>query len=144
MGQGIAALEYHQGVQFNRSEFSNGMGVWLTWMTVPATSTTGSSPDFDSGPIIANSLFPIHVEGVTEHNGQMFNQGLASFDVPALDQLDPPFLVDGSSHFPVYIADNADFGPPGANLRGSYVFRIQITDATGNGWQVEAHFAVGP
>jgi len=144
MGQGIAALGYHQGVQFNRSEFSNGMGVWLTWMMVPAPGTTGSSPDFDSGPIIPNNLFPIHVEGYTLRNGQTSNPWLASFDVPALDQLDPPFLVDGSSHFPVYIADNADFGPPGAKLRGSYVFRIQITDVTGNGWQVTAHFAVGP
>ena len=144
MAQGVAALGYHQGVRFSRSEFSNGMGVWLTWMTVPAPGTAGSSPDFDSGPIIPNSLFPIHVEGVSLHNGQMFNPWLASFDVPALDQIDPPFLVDGSSHFPVHIADNADFGPPGAKLRGSYVFRLQITDATGNGWKVEAHFAVGP
>jgi len=144
MGDGIAAMGLHHGVQFGSGEFSSGMGVWLTWMTVPAPGSTGSSPDFDSGPIIPNSLFPIRVEGASLHNGQMFDQWLAFFDVPALDELDPPFLVDGSSHFPVYIADNADFGPPGANLRGSYVFRIQITDATGNGWQVEAHFAVGP
>jgi hypothetical protein len=143
MAQGIAARGFHEGVQFKTSEFSNGMGVWLTWMTVPAPGMTGSSPDFDSGPMIPNSLFPIHVEGVTLRNGRMFNPWVAWFDVPALNQIDPPFMVDGSSHFPVYIADNADFGPPGAKLPGSYVFRIQITDATGNGWQVEAHFAVG-
>lgn len=143
MTQGIVALGFHQGMQFKRSEFSNGMGVWLTWMTVPAPGVTGSSPDFYSGPIIPKSLFPIHVEASTLHNGQMFNPWVASFDVLALDQIDPPFLVDGSSHFPVYIADNADFGPQGANLWGSYVFSIKITDVTGNGWQVEAHFAVG-
>ena len=144
MGQGIDALGFHEGVLFHKSEFSNGMGVWLTWMTVPAPGTVGSSPDFDSGRIIANSLFPIHVAGASLGNGQVFNQWLASFDVPALNQIDPPFLVDGSSHFPVYIADNGDFGPPGTNLRGIYLFRLEITDATGNGWHVTARFVVGP
>ena len=72
LAAGVAAQGYHQGVQFSTSEFSNGMGVWVVWMNVPAPGGTGSSPDFDSGPIIPNSLFPIHQEGNDYHNGSVF------------------------------------------------------------------------
>lgn len=144
MAAGVAANEYHEGVRFNQSEFSDGMGVFIAWMTVPAPGTTGSSPDFDSGPVIPNSLFPIHVEGISTHNGKVFDPWLTSFDVPALDEnLDPPFDVDGHSHFPIFIADNADFGP-GGKLRGSYTYEITMVDSEGNGWQIKAHFAIAP
>ena len=60
----LAILGYHQGTHFQKDEFSNGMGVWLVWINIPARETIGSSPDFTSGPIIPNSLFPIHVKGI--------------------------------------------------------------------------------
>lgn len=139
----VAALGYQDAVRFNRSQFSNGNGVYLVWMNVPFPGTTGSSPDFASGPIIPNSLFPIHVSAVDVHNGKLFSNA-ADFDTPALDTIDPPFFVDGHSHFPVFIADNADFGPAGANLLGSYDYRIVMTDSSGNGWLIRAHFEVAP
>jgi hypothetical protein len=144
MGEGIANLGLHQGVQFNSDEFSNGMGVLLSWMIVPSPGTTGSSPDFASGPIIPHSLFPIQVRGKAYHNTQEFDPWLAFFDVAALDQIDPPFLVDGHSHIPMFSVTNADFGPPGSKLNGSYTYQISMIDASGNGWQIDAHFAVGP
>lgn len=139
----VAALGYQDAVRFNTSQFSNGNGVYLVWMNVPFPGTTGSSPDFASGPIIPNSLFPIHVSAVDVHNGKLFSNA-ADFDTPALDAIDPPFFVDGHSHFPVFIADNADFGPPGGNLLGSYDYRIVMTDSSGNGWLIRAHFEVAP
>lgn len=142
MAQGVAAQGYHQGVRFNQSEFSDGMGVFVVWMNVPAPGTTGSSPDFASGPIMPNELFPIHVEGTTTQNGKMFDPYLVNADVPALNTVG--FAVDGASHFPFYIADNADFGPPGAKLRGSYTYQITMVDTSGSGWRIEAHFAVAP
>ena len=141
LAAGVTALGFHEGVQFRTAEFSNGMGVWVVWMNIPAPGITGSSPDFVSGPIIPNSLFPIHDEGNDYHNGAFFSF-MGSFDVPALDQIG--FNVDGHSHFPVFFADNADFGPPGANLNGSYQYQFTIVDATGNGWRIEAHFTVTP
>lgn len=144
MGAGVAAQDYREGVRFNQSEFSNGMGIWTTWMNVPNPGTTGSSPDFDSGPVIPNSLFPIHVVANSTHNGAPFS-AVFDGDVPALDgTLNPPFAVDGHSHFPFFLADNADFGPPGAKLRGSYTWDITMVDATGNGWQIRVQFAVAP
>jgi hypothetical protein len=144
LADGVSDLGFDEGVRFARSEFSQGEGVWLAWMNVPAPGTTGSSPDFASGPIIPNSLFPIHFRGFNVHNGKPFSF-LGEADVPPLDaNLDPPFNVDGHSHFPVFFADNADFGPPGAKLRGSYEFQIVITDQLGNGWRITAHFAIAP
>jgi hypothetical protein len=143
LGESVAALGFREGVRFDRTEFSNGAGIWLVWMNVPAPGAVGSSPDFVSGPIIPNSLFPISVFAENVHNGRLFSV-VAAFDVPAMDAIVPPFAVDGHSHFPIFIADNADFGPAGANLRGSYHFRISMVDQFGNGWRIVAHFAVAP
>jgi hypothetical protein len=88
-------------------------------------------------------LFPIHVHGVDIHIGKQTDV-VADFDVQALDSsLDPPFYVDGHSHFPVFLADNADFVAT-ANLRGSYEYRTTMIDQQGNGWLIVAKFAVGP
>jgi hypothetical protein len=142
---GVHNLDLHEGVRFHTKEFTNGSGVFLAWMNVPAPGTTGSSPDFASGPIIPNRLFPIHVTGVSYHNNKVFDPALADGFVPALDaNLDPPFHVDGHSHFPLFSADNADFGPAGAKLNGSYVYRYMMIDQSGNGWSIEAHFTVTP
>lgn len=142
---GVAANGYHEGVRFRTAEFSNGEGIWLVWMNVPAPGSIGSSPDFASGPIIPNSVFPITFSSISYHNGKEFNPFLGAGSVPPLDDsIDPPFSVDGHSHFPFFIADNADFGPVGAKLRGSYRFVITMVDATGSGWLIEAHFAVAP
>lgn len=143
LAKGVADLQFHEGVRFNTSEFSNGEGVWLVWMTVPAPGTTGSSPDFASGPIIPNTLFPIEVSTRHQHNGKPFTA--EDFEVPPLDaNLTPPFNVDGHSHFPFFNADNADFAPPGAKLPGSYEYQIVMIDQLGNGWRITAHFAVAP
>jgi hypothetical protein len=144
MAAGVAANGYREGVRFDQSEFSDGMGIWTTWMNVPYPGTTGASPDFASGPIIPNSLFPIQVSASAAHNGAPFS---TVFDgtVPALDDnLDPPFYVDGHSHFPFFLADTADFGPPNAKLRGSYEWQVSMLDVTGNGWQIRVHFTVAP
>ena len=66
----------------------------------------------------------------------------ATFDVPALDDVDPPFLVDGHSHFPVFIADNADFGPSGTPLPGSYTYDLIMLDNSGSGWSIVVSFVI--
>jgi hypothetical protein len=143
---GVAAQGYHEGNTFSPAEFSNGQGVFFAWMTIPSPGAMGSSPDFGAGPVIPNSLFPIHVAGSTLRNGSAWNPFLTAFDVPALDaSVDPRFAaIDGHSHFAVFVADNADFGPPGGSLYGSYVYRVEMLDNAGNGWSVEASFQVVP
>lgn len=142
MAAGVAAQGYRQDVRFRPPEFRRGMGVWATWMNVPYPGTTGSSPDFTSGPIIPNSLFPIHVTATSTRNGAPFSTVYVG-DVPALDAVSPPFAVDGHSHFPFFLADNADFGPPGVQVNGSYRWHVRMIDSSGNGWEVDVNFIIG-
>jgi hypothetical protein len=68
-----------------------------------------------------------------------------SFSVPALDVIDPPFLVDGHSHFPILFADNFDFAlDPSTGPFASYEYRVTMIDAAGEGWRIIAPFQVVP
>jgi len=124
------------------------MGVFLAWMNVPAPGTTGSSPDFASGPIIANRLFPIYTGAESVHNGRTFDSSMSDYGVFAPGQ--NGFNVDGASHFPVFVGTNADWGPSGAPLAGSYTYKIEMRDAVkpaasfGNGWFIEVDFTIAP
>jgi hypothetical protein len=139
---GLDIMNFKDAAVFAVSNFTTPKGVWAVWMTVPNPGTTGSSPDFTSGPIIPNTLFPIHVEGQTFRNNQLWDPYLGSFDVPPLtDKLSCPFSVDGHSHFPVFFADTSSFGP-GGPVTGNYQFRIKMTDAAGNGWSITVYFTV--
>jgi hypothetical protein len=143
--RGLQSLGLHPGGQFTVEDFSAGNGIWLAYMVVPrspGSAPKGSSPDFDFGPIIPNTLFPIDVTGFSERFGEPFSV-LTDFSVPALDaSLDPPFDVDGHSHFPVFIADNIDFGPAGVDPAGRYEWTIRMLDQTGNGWEITVRFVI--
>jgi len=143
LADGIRSEDFHRGHAFRSTEFSDGAGVFLVCMVVPAPGSTGSSPDFTSGPIIPNTIFPIHVEGVATQDGGPFDPFLASFDVPPLTiAIDPSFDVDGHSHFPIFAATNQDFGPAGTELQGRYEYLLTMTDVSGAGWTIRAHFVV--
>ena len=144
LAQGVAALGFEEGRVFGASEFSGANGIYLVWMTVPDPGTTGSSPDFASGPIIPNTLFPITITGVSTRNNQPFDPALADFDVLALDdpRLTPSFDVEGHSHFPFFIGEAAVFGPADVGPDGNYKYTISMTDPQGNGWTIHAHFVV--
>lgn len=141
---GVAALGYHEGVQFRTTEFIAPAGIYLVFMVVPAPGVTGSSPDFAAGPVIPNSVFPIDVVGTNAHNNKPFSF-LGHAVVPPLDgAIDARFAgLDGHSHFPMFWADSADFGPVGAKLEGTYRFSITMLDVQGNGYAIEAHYTLG-
>ena len=141
---GVEDAGFHDRVVFREAQFSSGKGVFLVWMNVAAPGTKGSSPDFASGPIIPNALFPIHIAGTLLQNGGPYDPFVGTFDEPALNDpsLTPSFNVDGHSHFPVFYADNSDFGPTGAKVHGLYKYDIVMTDRTGSGWHIEARFLV--
>jgi hypothetical protein len=146
ISRGLRSLGLPSGGHFTVEDFSDGNGIWLAYMVVPrrpGSAPRGSSPDFDFGPIIPNSLFPIDVTGFAERFGEPFSV-LAEFSVPPLDaSLDPPFDVDGHSHFPIFIADSIDFGPAGVDPDGRYEWTIRMLDQTGNGWEITVRFVIG-
>ena len=146
VASGVRGAGYPEGSQFAQQGFSNGQGVLAAFMVIPTanTSNVGSSPDYALGPIIPNALFPISVNGVTRRDAATYDPALASFSVPALTDpcVTPAFTVDGSSHFPIFLADNSDFGPPGSRLPGGYEYDVTMVDSTGSGWRITARFTV--
>lgn len=143
--RGLKAIGVNAAGQFTLQDFSDGNGVWLAYMVVPrsrGSAPKGSSPDFDLGPIIPNSLFPIDVTGFAEHFGLPFST-LVDFSVPPLSaSLVPPFDVDGHSHFPIFIADSVDFGPEGVDPYGRYMWSIRMLDHSGSGWTITVRFVI--
>lgn len=137
LADGMAASGHVDRISFTSAEFMHG--IYLVWMNVPRNENapSGSSPDFDHGPIIPNDLFPISVEIKYSRNG-VFNSSISAFDVSAL-QASPP--VDGHSHFPMWTNDSSGSyaKKPGA---ASYAWAITMIDAGGAGWAIEIPYEV--
>ena len=146
ISSGLASSGFQEKTIYDASDFSGANGIYLTMMNVPGFGVTppaqGSSPDFASGPIISNSLFPISALGTTFRNGSPL-PAFSAFGVPPLDgSLNPPFNVDGHSHFPLNYIDNADFN--GVDAAGTYLYSLSLRDTAGNGWDVSVPFQVVP
>jgi MYXO-CTERM domain-containing protein len=140
MGQGVAANGFVESTTFSTSDYSNGTGVYLVFMLIPGPgSSTGSSPDFASGPIIPNAIFPLTIDGNTFTQG-MLNDVLGQFQVPAIDQVPGFEGLEGYSHIPFFFADNFDFAA--RPVTGDYEYRISLLDDAGNGFQIVAPFQV--
>ena len=138
LATGVADLAVREKVHFETSEFSNGAAHPGVDERPGARGRRAPRPISSCGPIIRNSLFPIHVRGITVHDGKLFDPFLVDVSVPPLDEhLMQPFNVDGHSHFPFFIGENAEYGPAKARLRGSYDFKIEMIDSRGNGWSIE-------
>jgi hypothetical protein len=142
---GVRSSGFAETSIFTADQFSAGAGVWLVWMNVPNPGKRGSSPDFESGRIVPNNLFPMAAKGSTYQNGRLFSTP-TEFTIPKLDDaLNPPFHVDGHSHFPVFFADNFDFAlHPERGIAGWYRFDFKVTDQTSSGWRVQADYIVRP
>jgi hypothetical protein len=142
LAEGIARQGYHEGNTFLVTEFSGGRAIFLTFMLIPDPGTTGSSPDYTSGPIIPNTLFPISVDGTARRNGQLFDPDLDS-TAPPVNEVAPRFKdTDGYSHLPFFFATSMDFAPPGVRAEGAYEYEMRIVDRAGNGWVARASFNV--
>ena len=130
LAEGVDANGLVDRHSFPASAFSDelGNGIYLVWMIVPDPGVTGRSPDFASGPIIPNSLFPLVVTGIATRNGQPFDPFLVpGLEAPPLDEsVAPQFAgVEGHSHLPIFIADNHAFAiDPNTPLGGRYRYEI--------------------
>ena len=144
IGQGVAANGFVELTTFPTADYSNGVGVILGFMVVPGPgSSTGSSPDFASGPIIPNASFPLTFTADTFTNG-VFNDTSGPYSVPAIDQIGVPAFagLDGYSHLPYFLADNFSFAK--YMVTGDYEYRISVLDAAGNGYNIVAPFRWSP
>jgi hypothetical protein len=113
-------------------------GIYFAYAVVPDPGATGSSPDFASGPIIPNRLYPLTFDHDLLRNGVLVDP--AVFD----DQIPPLVGVDGDSHELFLLEEDASFFPPGTVLPGNWEYRTVLRDAEGNGWNIVAPFQVVP
>jgi hypothetical protein len=146
LAQGLQAAGFVNKTVFEVSEFTAPNAIIVAWMNVPGPGApTGSSPDYESGPIISNGVFPMRFTGDVYLNGALFEQDAFGLEQQAPTGLTPPIDVQGYSHFPYFAAENSAFAPPGlTDLTGSYEYRWQVRDAGGNGWDISARFQVIP
>jgi hypothetical protein len=144
LAEGVAALGFVDETLYSGLDYTDGTGVYLVWMTVPDPGVKGTSPDSScrpKPPIIPNELFPIEISFEVSRNGVVVDAG--GFEVPALDaNLDPPFDVDGHSHFPAFFVDSQSLLPLGASPFGDWTYDVTMTDSAGNGWMASASFVV--
>ncbi|MAE68181.1 MAG: hypothetical protein CMJ18_28355 [Phycisphaeraceae bacterium] len=151
LGQGLANSVLVETTTFTPDQFTLTNDVVVTmFMVVPrGGAPIGSSPDFASGPIIPNSLFPI-VADVTIERADATGEPFLPFDsgqsvVPPLDgSIDPPLSVDGHSHFPLFGGDALEFGPAGTNPVGVYRRTWNVRDQQGHGWDIVTAYEVVP
>jgi hypothetical protein len=145
IGKGVATNGFVNSTTFPTADYSNGIGVFLAFMVIPGPgSPMGSSPDFASGPIIPNAIFPLTFAADTFTNGAFNDISGSPLQVPAVDQIDERFAgLDGYSHVPFFLGDNFDFATQEA-ITGNYEYRISLLDAAGDGYQIVASFSVVP
>ncbi len=116
-------------------------GVYFAFMMLPDPGVTGSSRDFESGPVIPNSVFPLTTHAEMWLDGVLVETLQDGIVNPRLGDL--PF--DGASHrAPGQVvwypwADDPDAGP-----LGSHEIRWSLLDEQGNGWKMVAPFTVVP
>lgn len=141
MAAGVAANGYVDRNVFRPEDFTVPSGVLLAFMVVPAPGTTGSSPDFASGPIIPNSQFPFTITSDILLNGESVVDP-SGFQVPPLTEFNPPFFVDGHSHIPFFqaLATFPDGDP--SELLGNWEIVWVITDQQENGYRIQAPFTI--
>jgi hypothetical protein len=134
--QGMVAQGYEQHTAFPAAEGLLPNAILSVWMMVPSTGApTGISPDSDAGPILPNTVFPIHVKVDAYQDDALLDGYSYEFDVPALDMmLDPPFDVEGHSHFPMFSAVVFDGLPEPSGMLET---RISMVDAAGDGWDLK-------
>ncbi len=137
---GLAAQGYHQGDVFSVAEITDPSAIHLGFVVVPAASApTGSSFDFNSGPILPNASLPIVVQGDVYHNGVLFEAGPGAFFL----RLTGDANFDGRSHFIVNLWENSLYARPGlVDLSGDYEYRVSLRDTGGVGYDITASFRV--
>jgi hypothetical protein len=98
-------------------------------MLIPtAGASTGSSPDFASGPILQNDLFPLRVDHV------LMRGSTTIFNVTRFTTLPGTWPYDGYSHVPGLGNGSATSLGLSSPL-GDYLYVRTIRDSAGNGWR---------
>jgi len=132
-----------QGAAFAEGDFfsAEGGGVVLSLLLVPEEGgLTGSTPDYATGPVISDGLFPLTVDGAVFKDGELVDD---DFDEPYASLSSRGGTEDGFSHVPLSWACSPDsFEPVGESYVGAYGWLVARRDANGDGWDVRVPFEI--
>lgn len=135
---GVAANGYEVKNIFAWSEANERPNIpYFAFNIIPDGTVTGSSFDFDSGPIIPNALLPIKCDLKILREGEQVD-----FCGSELGRMIDG--LDGDSHTGLFFAATPSFFPDGTELLGSYEFTGTLLDASGAGYQISAPYSVVP
>lgn len=129
--------------------------IYLGYTIYPDGTTTGSSFDAASGPIIPNGLYPFTIDmAVTQNGGPYIDAdpaeipsyaGFATFIPPGgaapLDAVPGAGQGDTYRHLVSLIADFLSVAP-GGNLAGTYVWTLNLRDTTMAGYDIVVSFTL--
>ena len=138
---GVARAGFARGPRFDALQFTAPSAIWLSILWTPGPAApVGSSPDFESGPVIPGTLYPFQLAGDVFRNGALFE----SEEVPPETFL-APVGVTGASHDARCLFESSLYARPGlTDLTGAYEYRLTLRDAGGQGYDLSARFVVVP
>ena len=141
MAAGVSRCGRTHTFGFTPANLTMPSGIFLIFMLVPeaAIATIGSSPDFSSGPILENALFPIRIDADLYRGGALIDADFDS-DYPSLTAIGRS--GDGYSHVPILFSENDYWFPSSTPLPGAWEWRVVMIDAIGNSWSIQLPFTV--
>ena len=137
--QGVKKCGYVSRKTFTTDEFKDPFGVFIFFIVIPiqGKAPTGSSPDFTSGPIMPNALFPMSTGAElwagTIRIGSGWKGSYKSTNALGVKG-------EGHSHLPYSQWVNFKTITNPAEKRGKYTFRHFLTDSAGAGWTIDIRF----
>ena len=136
---------------FPTSDFTDKKGLFFTLVLMPNPSLApqGSSPFFESGPLLGHSIFPITVDGELRREGVVidpdFDQEIAALSALTYAGGEEKIPGEGFSHRPAILVASHEFVRDKITteeLPGDYELALNYTDATGSGWTVIFSFTL--
>lgn len=136
----LAAAGYVSSGTFADCQLFSPKGLVLMLMIAPESGApSGTSFDLANGPIIPNSSFPMSLGTDLYREGVLIDPtGDGSF--PPSSFVTPG--TDGYSHAIYAWSTGVAFIPPETPVKGSYVWRVDLTSPGQGGWQIDVPFVV--
>lgn len=124
-----------------------GSGVFFGFTLVPTEDAPlGRTIDFDEGPLITASSFPISVDldflrsTPTDPEGELVDYRRDMIH-PRLKELGVPGM--GLSHVPWVFLETSSLLPPGTDTAGVFRWQLSLRDARGTGYDLSADMYLG-
>jgi hypothetical protein len=139
IAQGLQAAGIVEQHTVTTAELASPSCLFVALMLVPDGGPTGSSPDFQSGPVVDPQAFPMIIDGNLHQAGQLIDSSY-DFTYPAIGSLTPPVTGQSYSHMPMVFLVNDELVPQLAP--GAHDLTLKILDAQNVGWRVTVAFTV--